>query len=52
MRRLGAGTGYQKGTVMLKRLAVVDPGVTLVNKPYRREELLGKVRALLDDGDD
>ena len=31
---------------------ILDSGVILLNKPYSREELLDKVRAILDSGDD
>jgi PAS domain S-box-containing protein len=42
-------TGYAENAVVHHgRLA---PGVTLVNKPYRRAELLEKVRAILDRED-
>ncbi len=43
-------TGYAENAVVHN--GQLDPDVTLVNKPYRRAELLGKVRAMLDSGDD
>ena len=43
-------TGYAKDTVV--HHGKLDPGETLVNKPYRRAELLEKVRAKLDSEDD
>lgn len=43
-------TGYAESAVV--HSGRLDPGVILVNKPYRRAELLEKVRAILDsDGD-
>jgi CheY-like chemotaxis protein len=43
-------TGYTQNAVVHN--GQFDPGVTLVHKPYRQDELLNKVRALLDSGDD
>jgi PAS domain S-box-containing protein len=43
-------TGYTENTVIHN--GDLDPGVTLVSKPYRRNELLEKVRALLDSKSD
>ena len=43
-------TGYAETAVVQN--GQLDPSVTLINKPYRREELLDKVHALLDSGDD
>ncbi len=40
-------TGYTKNAVVHN--GELDPNVTLVNKPYRRQELLEKIRAVLDD---
>lgn len=42
-------TGYAENAVA--RNGKLDPGITLVNKPYRRTELLEKVRAMLDSTD-
>ncbi len=43
-------TGYAENAVV--HHGKLDPGETLVSKPYLREELLEKVRAMLDsDGD-
>jgi PAS domain S-box-containing protein len=42
-------TGYAENTIV--HHGKLDPGVTLVNKPYRRAELLEKVRAILDSED-
>ncbi len=42
-------TGYAENAVVHN--GHLDPGVILVNKPYRRAELLGKVRAVLDSED-
>lgn len=39
-------TGYTENSVVHN--GKLDPGVTLVNKPYRRAELLEKVRTILD----
>ncbi len=39
-------TGYTKNAVV--HAGQLDPGVALVNKPYRRAELLEKIRAVLD----
>ena len=39
-------TGYAEDS--LTYYGKLDPGVTLVNKPYRRAELLEKVRVMLD----
>ena len=41
-------TGYAENAVV--HSGRLDPGATLVNKPYRRAELLEKVRAVLDGG--
>ncbi|MCZ6772585.1 MAG: PAS domain S-box protein, partial [Proteobacteria bacterium] len=43
-------TGYAENAVV--HSGQLDPDVPLLNKPYSRAELLGKVRALLDSGDD
>ena len=43
-------TGYAENAVVHN--GPLDAGVTLINKPYRREELLEKVRVMLDSGDD
>jgi PAS domain S-box-containing protein len=40
-------TGYTENSVVHN--GRLDPGVSLVNKPYRRAELLEKVRAALDE---
>ena len=42
-------TGYAENAVVHN--GQLDPGVTLVNKPYQRAELLEKVRAMLDSED-
>ena len=42
-------TGYAENAVVHN--GMLDPGVTLVNKPYRRVALLEKVRAILDSED-
>ena len=42
-------SGYAENAVVHN--GQLDPGVTVVTKPYRRAELLGKVRTLLDSGD-
>ncbi len=42
-------TGYAENT--FAQGGRLDPTATLVNKPYRRAELLEKVRAILDNGD-
>ena len=42
-------TGYAENAVVHN--GQLEPGVTLVNKPFRREELLKKVRAMLDSED-
>ena len=39
-------TGYAENAVV--HHGTLEPGVTLINKPYRRAELLGKIRATLD----
>ncbi len=39
-------TGYAENAIVHK--GQLEPGVTLVNKPYRRAELLGTIRAILD----
>ena len=39
-------TGYTESAIVHQ--GQLDPGVTMVNKPYRRAELLEKVRAMLD----
>jgi CheY-like chemotaxis protein len=41
-------TGYVEHSVLHN--GIVDQGVTIVNKPYRRAELLEKVRASLEAG--
>ena len=43
-------TGYAENAVVNN--GQLNLGVNLLNKPYRREELLEKVRAILDSGDD
>jgi len=43
-------TGYAENSVVHN--GKLDPGVTLVSKPYRRAELLEKVRQILDQKDD
>lgn len=43
-------TGYAENAVV--HHGKLDPGVTLVNKPYRRAELLEKVRSTFDDESD
>ena len=43
-------SGYVRDTV--DHHGKLIPGVTLVKKPYRRAELLEKVRAMLGSGDD
>ncbi len=43
-------TGYAEKAVV--HSGQLDPSAALLSKPYRREELLGKVHALLDSGDD
>ena len=43
-------TGYAEHA--LAHNGILDPGMTLVTKPYRRAELLEAVRAALGDGDD
>jgi CheY-like chemotaxis protein len=43
-------TGYAENAVVHNEQ--LDPGVTLVNKPYSRVELLEKVRAMLGSEDD
>ncbi len=43
-------TGYVENSVVNN--GKLDPGATLVSKPYRRVELLEKVRAALDNNDD
>jgi CheY-like chemotaxis protein len=43
-------TGYAENAVV--HSGQLDPGVTLVNKPYRRTELLKTARAVLDGGND
>ncbi len=39
-------TGYTENTVI--HGGELDPGIMLVSKPYRRKDLLEKVRAMLD----
>lgn len=43
-------TGYAENSVINN--GMLDPAVALVNKPYRRTELLEKIRATLDRSDD
>ncbi len=43
-------TGYAENAVI--HTGQLDPGVALVNKPFRRDELLEKVRAMLNREDD
>ena len=43
-------TGYAENAVI--HSGRLDPAVTLVNKPYRRAELIEKARAMLDSEDD
>ena len=43
-------TGYAENAVAHQ--GQLDLDATLVNKPYRREKLLEKVRAMLDSGED
>jgi PAS domain S-box-containing protein len=43
-------TGYAENAVTYR--GKLQPGAALVNKPYRRAELLDKVRAMLDSGVD
>jgi CheY-like chemotaxis protein len=42
-------TGYAESAVIER--GYLDPAATLVNKPYRRAELLEKVRTMLDSND-
>lgn len=43
-------SGYSEYAIVHN--GILDSGVILLNKPYSREELLDKVRAILDSGDD
>ncbi len=39
-------TGYAENAVLHN--GALEPGLTLLNKPYRQAELLRKIRAILD----